>query len=146
MIRDITTKDLNTVYDMNQEIFKDEIVYDKQFINRFCKINQGFICYDDNNKAVGYILYGMINWKQEREFTIVSVGVKKEARGKGYGKMLMNEVINRYPNVTLCLNVRVMNAPAQKLYKSLGFNDIELVKDYYYQLKDDAYHMKRHPN
>ena len=50
----------------------------------------------------------------------------EEFRGRGVGKALMNEIINRgnlYGCAKITLEVREDNYRAQELYKSVGFDD-----------------------
>ena len=137
---------LEDIINLNHKIFKDEIVYDKTYVERFCKLKQGVIIRTNNKKPIGYILYGMAQCRSKRSFTIISIGILNEYRGKGYGKLLMKSVIELYPLREIALHVRVTNNVAKKMYESIGFEIKDIEEGYYYQLNDDAYHMIRKPS
>lgn len=140
LMKNIDESDLDDLLKMNQEIFRDEIVYDKNYLERFCKLKQGYIIRNEKT-LVGYIIYGMTYCKSKRRFTIISIGVYDIFRGKGYGKLLLQTVLNSFSTKEISLHVRITNKIAQNLYKSLGFEIIETEENYYHQLNDDAYHM-----
>lgn len=143
-LKKIDVRDLKDICPLNQIIFKDEIVYESEYIERFCKLNQGFVLKTHDTKLpVGYVIYGMVQYEGARAFTVISIGVLNKYRGKGYGKLLLNVVLDDYPDRDIFLHVRASNKIARKMYESLGFVVNDLVKDYYYQLNDDAYHMVR---
>lgn len=63
-------------------------------------------------------------WKAGPEAQIVNIVVRKESRGQGIGKRLVEFILDcaRSEECTVCtLEVRRHNAPAQTLYKGLGF-------------------------
>ncbi len=58
----------------------------------------------------------------------------REEKRKGYGKYLINFLIDRLKEKgvkKLFLEVRESNRPAKSLYTSLGFNEINVRKNYY---------------
>ena len=142
ILKTLDESDIEDLYKMNQEIFKEEIVYDKPYLERFCKLKQGFILKNDKS-PIGYVIFGMTYCGANRQFTIISIGVSSAFRGKGYGKMLLQAVLDKFPSREISLHVRVQNKIAQKLYKSVGFEIIDIEEGYYHQLNDDAYHMTK---
>lgn len=65
---------------------------------------------------------------------IQTIGVAESQRGKGLGRGLMERLISRAKllgSEQILLEVRADNAPAIKLYKSLGFEQIDIRKRYY---------------
>ena len=144
LLKILDESDIEDLYKMNQEIFKEEIVYDKYYLKRFCRLNQGFIL-KNNKLVIGYVIYGMTYCGENMQFTIISIGVSRAFRGKGYGKLLLQAVLDKFKTREIFLHVRVQNKIAQKLYKSLGFEIKEIIKDYYHLLSDDAYHMIKKP-
>lgn len=60
---------------------------------------------------------------------IYSFCVKKELQGNGYGKKLLILVLKK--NKPLTLHVRESNIVAKKLYESVGFKFVSLIKDFY---------------
>jgi ribosomal protein S18 acetylase RimI-like enzyme len=88
-------------------------------------------------------------------FYIPFLAVRKEDRRKGYGFKLLDsliQTINRYVKEHntcidgITLHVRVDNEPAQKLYKTLGFQIVRTMKNYYTEpdgTRSDAFLMAR---
>ena len=141
LMKIIDESDLEDLYKLNQEIFREEIIYDKKYLERFCKLRQGYILRNNEKTPLGYIIFGMTYYKQKNVFTIISIGVLNTYRGNGYGKLLLQTVLNKYSSREITLHVRATNKLAQALYNSLGFTIENSEENYYYQLNDDAYHM-----
>lgn len=95
----------------------DDIYYD-EIQNYYYP--EGAILIKKNNEYVGYgqiILNGTIP-------TIVNIGILKEFRGRGYGKLLMIYLLNHLKSngfSEVDLKVSSNNPIALKLYNSLGF-------------------------
>lgn len=68
---------------------------------------------------------------------ILDIAVKPDSQNRGIGKAVLNAVINIY-NRPVMLEVRASNAPARALYKSCGFKEISLRKNYYTAPVEDA--------
>lgn len=65
---------------------------------------------------------------------IMNIAVKKEWRGKGFSRQLMNALIARAKLIgidKMTLEVSSVNEIAQKLYYSYGFKEAGLRKGYY---------------
>ncbi len=68
------------------------------------------------------------------EATLFNIAVDPAYQGKGYGKQLLQALIAQLQQkqiTTLWLEVRASNTTAQKLYFSLGFNEVTVRKNYY---------------
>lgn len=81
------------------------------------------------NEIVGFAISQIIL----DEATLFNVAVDPKYQGKGYGKRLLSELILQLKTkgvATLWLEVRESN-PARKLYDSLGFNEVDIRKNYY---------------
>lgn len=68
------------------------------------------------------------------EATLFNIAVDPTYQGKGYGKQLLQALIAQLQQkqiMTLWLEVRASNTTAQKLYSSLGFNEVTVRKNYY---------------
>jgi ribosomal-protein-alanine N-acetyltransferase len=69
-----------------------------------------------------------------REAHILNICVSHERRGRGYGRMLMERMIEqarRLQAEMMFLEVRPSNQPALRLYARLGFNEIGTRNNYY---------------
>lgn len=68
------------------------------------------------------------------EATLFNIAVDPAYQGKGFGKQLLQALIAQLQQkqiTTLWLEVRASNTTAQKLYFSLGFNEVTVRKNYY---------------
>lgn len=68
------------------------------------------------------------------EATLFNIAVDPAYQDKGYGKQLLQALIAQLQQkqiTTLWLEVRASNTTAQKLYFSLGFNEVTVRKNYY---------------
>ncbi|WP_373767343.1 ribosomal protein S18-alanine N-acetyltransferase [Glaesserella sp.] len=68
------------------------------------------------------------------EATLFNIAVDPAYQSKGYGKQLLQALIAQLQQkqiTTLWLEVRASNTTAQKLYSSLGFNEVTVRKNYY---------------
>ncbi|EHD23123.1 MULTISPECIES: ribosomal protein S18-alanine N-acetyltransferase [Brenneria] len=68
------------------------------------------------------------------EATLFNLAVHPDHQRRGFGRQLLEHVINELEQrgiVTLWLEARASNQPALALYESLGFNEVSLRRDYY---------------
>jgi len=80
-------------------------------------------------------------WLVLDEAHITSVTVRKAWRSKGYGRKLVQYILEKAVEVgarIATLEVRVSNTRARNLYLRMGFSPIGLRKDYYPKNKEDA--------
>ncbi len=80
-------------------------------------------------------------WLVLDEAHITTVVVKKEFRGQGLGRRLMEFILNKAVEVgarIATLEVRISNRRARNLYDSLGFHIAGVRRGYYPQTGEDA--------
>ena len=68
------------------------------------------------------------------EATLFNIAIDPQKQGLGFGRQLLNELITQLRQkgiLTLWLEVRESNKKAQALYDSLGFNQVDIRKNYY---------------
>ncbi|QGM81029.1 ribosomal protein S18-alanine N-acetyltransferase [Otariodibacter oris] len=68
------------------------------------------------------------------EATLFNIAVDPAYQGKGYGKQLLQgliEKLNEKNIATIWLEVRESNQTAQHLYTTMGFNEVTVRKNYY---------------
>ena len=146
-INQITKEDTNIIYNLNQTIFKDEVIYNKNFIENYCINKLGFLAKMDNIPC-GYILYGN-SYTHELNAsvcTIISIGILNKYRRKGIGSKLLKSALQILSNYDVYLHVRVTNKSVQQFYVKEGFVIISRVPKYYNLIKDgieDAFLMKK---
>ena len=72
---------------------------------------------------------------------LANIAIHPSARGLGYGEILLRtamEALFREGCTSFFLEVRQSNAPAQGLYRKLGYEALAVRKDYYSQPVEDA--------
>ncbi len=89
-----------------------------------------FYVAEENGKIKGYILMHLF----EEGLHIINIAVRKEARRKGIGTMMLKKAVNiaEEKNIPLLvLEVRESNIQAINLYKKFGFHTIRTIDNYY---------------
>ncbi len=79
------------------------------------------------------------------EGEIVNVAMEPEERGKGYGKILVEKLMEEGAKRGVSdfyLEVRMGNEAGKRLYRSLGFEPCGVRKDFYEQPREDALVMR----
>ena len=80
-------------------------------------------------------------WLIADEGQLANIAIHPSARGLGYGEILLRtamEALFREGCTSFFLEVRQSNAPAQGLYRKLGYEALAVRKDYYSQPVEDA--------
>lgn len=89
--------------------------------------------YDKKGNILGYIiLLDSID-----VFEVIKIAVKKNYRGKGIGRYILEKVIENLDK-DLFLEVREGNERAIKLYEKIGFEKISVRKNYYKDTGEDG--------
>ena len=88
----------------------------------------------DGETVVGYV--GSQTVLQEAD--MMNIAVAETHRRQGIARLLVEELICQLDAYQLTLEVRASNAPAIRLYESLGFRQVGLRKNYYRKPKEDA--------
>jgi ribosomal-protein-alanine N-acetyltransferase len=85
---------------------------------------------EEQGEVSGYL----IGWLVLDEFHLGNIAVRPQSRGKGQGRMLLQEAL-RLSRIRGCrqasLEVRASNQPAIELYRKFGFRPVALRKKYY---------------
>jgi ribosomal-protein-alanine N-acetyltransferase len=77
------------------------------------------------------------------ESELLNLVVAPEFRGKGFARALLQELLAA-PSGSLYLEVRESNHPARNLYKSMGFQEVNIRPQYYQSPPEAAIVMKFH--
>ncbi len=108
-------------------------VYDENAVVENLSTKQVYV-FEDGNQLLGCIALGNKKaeyysdcWPQapDADFYITQLAVSPEARGKGYGRQLMQYCINQVDAVTLQLDAVAHYPALLQFYQSLGFTIIE---------------------
>ncbi|GHV16660.1 acetyltransferase [Spirochaetia bacterium] len=91
---------------------------------------KGYIGIKDN-KGIGIAFVGY-----DKDISINTLGILREEQQKGYGKELLNSIINQldYGNKDIVIDVDSTNIHAYTLYKNNGFKETVII-DYYQHRK-----------
>ena len=114
----------------------------KAFTDTVEKDNFRYFVAEEAGEILGYC--GFLFVLDEAE--IPNVCVKSSARKQGVGKKMMNEMIEEAKKLgisTLFLEVRESNVAARALYKSLGFAEDGIRKNFYEQPVEHAILMSK---
>ncbi len=107
--------------------------YEKELKNPFAK----YLVAVKDNMVLGY--GGM--WIIIDEAHITNIAVLPEYRAQGVGTAILSEMIKRSEEqkvISMTLEVRASNLPAQGLYKKYGFEEEGIRKAYYEDNHEDA--------
>lgn len=108
----------------------------KAELNNHC--SEIYIAVDENGTAEGYVnIYTVLD-----EMDIVRVAVMPNFRRQGVAKKMLEAALKEKQG-TVYLDVRESNFPAISLYKSLGFKDTGVRKNYYTNPTENAVLMER---
>ena len=132
IIRKATLSDLKKVYDIETLSFK-EGCYPLFVLRQWFDISEDyFLIAEEDDRILGYALGHLVS--KEDQGWILSLGVHPEARGKYIGRALTIAMITLLEGndcKVICLTVHPDNAAAIKIYKTLDFEIISLMPNYY---------------
>lgn len=128
-IRKAEEKDIIAMAELQKKCFSIPLS-EKDFSEYLDNVDYILIVADDANKAVGHCLACIAGDNTE----IISVAVQNESRHNGFGKALINHIINeskKRNKISVLLEVRQSNIVAQALYEKCGFKTIAVRKHFY---------------
>jgi len=125
IIRKCKEEDLEEVFRI--ELLSFKFAYPRLLFHEY--LEKLFFVAEENGKIVGYVM------ADEKRNLIVSIAVHPAYRRKGYGKKLMEHVLN-FMKGKVILQVRKSNEIAIKFYEKLGFRKIGEIKKYYIDGED----------
>lgn len=115
------------------------------FLNE-TKKNYHYIIAEEKNKIIGLVTWLIHGLPKHQLAELDRIVILPEARGKGLGKKLLNELIkeanlvydqNGFKLRKLYLLTHADNKGAQKFYEKVGFKHETTLKDHYYKDKDE---------
>ena len=66
-IRNIEPNDVESIYNIENDVFSEKEKYDEELLNFFCSNNLGIVAIIDNN-IVGYLLYLQTKYENEIDY------------------------------------------------------------------------------
>ena len=119
---------------------KDNKELKEKALKEILKVNNNAF-YSDDDLTLNYLLLendeviGEIDYKHTYiESDLLFIYIKEEYRGKDYSKVLLDESIKELKKIgvkKIFLEVDTENKIAYNLYKSYGFKEISIRKNYY---------------
>ena len=135
-IRDVRPEDLERIESLEQQCFS--VPWTKsQLVSQLPDEMHVFLAAEEDGVVLGYV--GMMTVLDEGY--ISNVAVAPEARRRGVGTLLIEELMRRAEERQLSfvtLEVREHNEPAIGLYAARGFVPVGLRKNYYDAPKENA--------
>ncbi|MBN8548127.1 MAG: ribosomal protein S18-alanine N-acetyltransferase [Deltaproteobacteria bacterium] len=114
-----------------------EQLFSYEFNNRCSRVYGARVA----GRIVGFLVCHVI----EDEAHIMNFGLRRDERGRGYGRELIQYVLRDLHEDSVhwvTLEVRKGNAVARRLYDSLGFLEVGLRERYYRDNQEDALVLK----
>ena len=135
IVRRCTSCDIESVHKIEEKSFSDPLK--KETMAKDLE-RESYFCYAlFEEEIISFISFE----KVFDEGQIISVATDPDFKGKGYAKKLFNEVLNSAKEKGISfftLEVRSNNENAIALYKSLGFKEVGVRKNYYQNPTCDA--------
>ena len=128
---------IDAVLAMEVELFGDEAWSAEMFWSELANPDTCYLLAEAAGAPVGYAGLSVAG----PESYIQTIGVTAAAQGSGLGRRMMDALLTeaRTRGATSCwLEVRTDNAPAQHLYRTLGFEDRGVRRGYYQPSGADA--------
>ncbi|MFP3909226.1 MAG: GNAT family N-acetyltransferase [Archaeoglobaceae archaeon] len=138
-IRKVTASDLQRVKEIENESFPKTPYDILTFIAYWISYPDSFLVYDDGGEEPevrGYIIF------DPHDGHIISIAVDKRCRRRGIGSRLVGEVSKRAGKAYV--EARESNKEAIEFYRSLGFEKVDRVPNYY--VVEDALVMVKNSN
>ncbi len=129
MVREMQLSDLEEVLRISKECFNSDAWSKQAFEKEFNLDYSHRFVLEEEGEIIGYAVV----WQMYDEATIMSIAIKKDRWGRGYGKRLMEFIIEYFKGKVsrILLDVRRSNIRAIRLYQSLGFKIISERRGYY---------------
>lgn len=142
-IRDYQIQDCKAIIEIiNDAILNSTVLYDYNIRTLNTqeaifeeKLQKGFpvIVAEMNNEVVGFGYYSEFRFREAYKFTVEhSVYANKNAIGKGIGKLLLNELIERAKKQNLHTMIGVIdseNTNSIDFHKKFGFEEVGFIKE-----------------
>ncbi|MGZ7208432.1 MAG: ribosomal protein S18-alanine N-acetyltransferase [Methanobacterium sp.] len=129
IIREFKRPDIKRVLEIEIESFNDP--YPPSILTDIYNLGAGFLVAQHDNIVVGYIIFWI---RYEDEGHIISLAIDKKYRKKGMASELVKNVINIFTKCNLReikLEVRKGNKGARKFYQKMGFDEKDILENYY---------------
>ena len=128
-VEKLSKQHLKGLWYLEQELFSNPF-NEKSCLEELTEQNRLYLGLFDENNLIGYA-GALITFDSA---DIIKIGVLKTEQGKGYGKLLLTDLINHLKQLNvseILLEVEHENFKAINLYLGAGFVEISERKNYY---------------
>ncbi len=143
MIRDAILSDVKSLGDLEERCFETDRMSERSFRHILTRGKAALVVDDENGRLRGYAL--VLFHDNTSLARLYSIAVDTSLRGKGIARDLLKASEERAVArgaTRMRLEVHVDNKAAQKLYKSVGYREFSIVRQYY-EDKGDAIRMEK---
>ncbi|MCY0890931.1 MULTISPECIES: ribosomal protein S18-alanine N-acetyltransferase [Pyrobaculum] len=131
MLRRCQAADIPHILEVEKKSFKPEDIYSEELLRFLCAYcGEHSFVYINDNVLAGYI----ITCIEGGVAHVITIAVDPEYRRRGIGKALLCTAMQLLADGKVSevfLEVRASNTVAQALYKSAGFEQVEVLRSYY---------------
>ena len=143
----LTAADAERCSDLEAQLFDGDDPWPASaFLAELRGKHNHYIAARDDGKLVGYAGISRLGRIPPFEYEIHTIGVHPAYQGKGIGRRLLDDLMDRAGRSAVFLEVRTDNTAAIGLYLSAGFVEVGVRRRYYRQSGADAYTMRRDPS
>ena len=140
-IRWMVRRDLPEVLQIERESF--EFPWTKYEFLGYChpKRNRTYMVAEYNDTIVGFIVYEL----NKTKIKLINLAVDPRFRRLGVATQMVAKLIGKlnYQNrKRITFEIRETNLGAQLFFKTIGFQVIQILKNYHYEMEEDAYLMQ----
>ncbi|UCE15258.1 MAG: ribosomal protein S18-alanine N-acetyltransferase [Candidatus Bathyarchaeota archaeon] len=133
-VQQATTKDLETLYEIERECFTTEAFTKEQIAYLLKNPDAVSLVAQIDDENAGFIIGLTYRGNKARIGHIYTIDVAVKHRRKGIGLRLLNELEQIFvkKSIKIChLEVRIDNVAARELYHKQGYIEMRRLKDYY---------------
>ena len=123
----ICQSELASIFEISKQQFENESWTFEQFKSSFSSPSTIFLIAKDHKEINSFLIaQDLID-----SINILLIATKKEKENNGYGKKLLESLIEKYPHKKIWLEVKEDNEKAIRFYSNNGFVYIYERKKYY---------------
>ena len=128
-IRKGIPNDLHSLYQIEKDVFDKEHWTQNMIADELVDVfGRATWVIEESHKILGYCMTRSFG----KEVNIINMAIESQSQGKGMGRFLFGYVLDQVPiNSSVFLEVKQGNFKAIKLYKSFGYQKINLRSNYY---------------
>jgi ribosomal-protein-alanine N-acetyltransferase len=140
----LTAADAERCGELEAQLFKGDDPWPASaFLAELGMRNTFYVAARDGSTLAGYAGIARLGLLPPYEYEVHTIGVDPAFQRQGIGRQLLDRLLEFASGGAVFLEVRTDNTAAIELYRSAGFVEIGLRKNYYHVSGADAYTMRR---